>query len=311
MQKNNSNTQPPASRPQSHIPVLLKETIEGLGLKSGETLVDATFGLGGHSLLACQSINNLRIIGIELNNDTRIGAQASLKEQGCKVETFAENFRNLDKVLARVGLQTADKYIFDLGWSSQELAESGRGFSFMRDEALLMTYKDAPTTDDLTARDIVNTWQKENIEAVLAGFGEERYASKIAQAIVETRRKKEIKTTFDLVDIIRTAVPVGYTKQKLHFATRVFQALRIATNDEIESLKEALAKAFEHLNKDGRIAVISFHSLEDRIVKNYFRELKKEDKAEIFNKKPIVPTREEIKTNPRSRSAKLRILQKK
>lgn len=294
-----------------HTPVLLKETIDGLLLKSSDVLVDATFGLGGHSLAACQSAEGLRIIGIDLNNETRLQAEDMLKDQGCKVETFAENFRNLDKVLALAGLKAADKYIFDLGWSSQELEESGRGFSFMRDEPILMTYKDAPTTDDLTAKEIVNTWQEKNLQAILEGYGEERYAERIAKAIAEARRRREIKTTFELVEIIRSAVPAGYTKQKLHFATRTFQALRIATNDEIESLKEALIKAFEHLNEGGRIAVISFHSLEDRIVKNYFKELKGQDKAEILNKKPIIPSRDEIKSNPRSRSSKLRILQKK
>jgi 16S rRNA (cytosine1402-N4)-methyltransferase len=293
-----------------HVSVLLHETIEGLSLESGEILIDATFGLGGHSKEACLNVKNIRIIGIDLNADTLYEAQKQLNASGCNIEVIEGNFRNLDKYLDTLSIKDADKYIFDLGWSSAEFEESKRGFSFQRDEPLLMTYKKDAGEEDLTAYEIVNTWDRENIEAILSGYGEERFSGRIAKAIVEKRRHAKINTTFELVSIIEQAVPNFYKRSKIHFATKTFQALRIATNDELESLKEGLSKAFDRLSGKGRIAVISFHSLEDRIVKNFFKNLVKEGKAQLVNKKPIVPTRSEILANRRARSAKLRIIEK-
>jgi 16S rRNA (cytosine1402-N4)-methyltransferase len=293
-----------------HTPVLLNETIQGLDFKESDVLLDATLGLGGHSMEACKIFPRIKIIGLDLNNATRLAAEDLLQNAGCNIETVSSNFRDLDKALLGRGIEKADKYIFDLGYSSVELENSGRGFSFQKDEPLLMTYKDEIGEQDLTAEEIVNSWQEENLEAIIAGYGEERYAGKIARAIALARKQKRITTTFELIEIIRSATSISYQKQKIHFATKTFQALRIAVNDEIEALKEGLAKAFHKLNRKGRIAVISFHSGEDRIVKNYFRELDKTGQAKIINKKPITATLEEIKNNRRARSAKLRILEK-
>jgi 16S rRNA (cytosine1402-N4)-methyltransferase len=292
-----------------HIPVLLNETIDGLNLKEGEILFDATFGLGGHSFEACKRVKNLKVIANDLNDETLQKAGKALKEKGCQISLHNENFRKLDKVLSNESLEKVDKFIFDLGWSSELLEESKRGFSFKRNEPLLMTYQGNPGESDLTAKDIVNDWQVDNIELILRNYADERYASRIAKAIEVARRRKPIETTFDLVEVIRNSVPVWYKSRRTHFATKTFQALRIAVNDEIDSLKEALEKAYAHLNPKGRLAVISFHSLEDRIVKNYFKRLKQEG-AEIITKKAIEPRREEVKENPRSRSAKLRIIEK-
>lgn len=201
-----------------------------------------------------------------------------------------------------------DAVIFDLGLSSDQLENSGLGFSFLRNEPLLMTFKRNPGKEDLTAGEILNTWEEKNLASILYGFGEEKFARKIAKAIVEARKEKEIKTTFELVEIIKKAVPAGYLRKKIHFATRTFQALRIAVNDELGALKSGLEKGFEVLKKEGRMAVISFHSLEDRIVKNFCREKSKRNQGRLINKKPLIAGEEELEINPRARSAKLRIL---
>ena len=207
-----------------------------------------------------------------------------------------------------------DGIIFDLGLSSDQLENSGRGFSFMKDEPLLMQMKNSgkenPSLEDTTAKEVVNTWEEKSLADIIYGYGEERYSRRIAKAIVEARKSGEIKTTFDLVKIIESAVPAVYKRGRLHYATRTFQALRIAVNDELGVLKEGLEKGFNALKKGGRMSVISFHSLEDRITKKFFKELEKEKKAKLINKKPILAGDEELKNNPRSRSAKLRILEK-
>ena len=196
--------------------------------------------------------------------------------------------------------------MFDLGMSSNQMEESGRGFSFQKDEPLLMNYGQ---DNNLTAREIVNKWSEKDISDVLYKYGEERYSRRIAKNISETR--KPIETTFELVDIIRESVPGSYRNGRINCATRTFQALRIAVNDEINALKEGMEKVWKLLLLPGsRLVIISFHSLEDREVKNFFRELKNEKQGIILTKKPVVPTREEKKLNPRSRSAKLRAIEK-
>ena len=180
----------------------------------------------------------------------------------------------------------------------------------MKDEPLLITMKENPSPEDITALDVVNTWEEKNLADIIYGYGEERFARRIARGIVEARKVTEIKTTLDLVKVIERSVPDFYRRGRIHFATKTFQALRIAVNDELRALEEGLGKGFEALRTGGRMAVISFHSLEDRIVKNFYKEKAKEDKAKLINKKPVRPSIEEIKNNPRSRSAKLRILEK-
>lgn len=300
----------------THVSVLLQESIDGLNIKSGDIFVDGTLGNGGHCLEVCNRFGNTVVmIGIDLDPDAL--SRSSLRlipliESGkCNMHFAEGSFRNLDVILDTLDIGLVDKILLDIGLSSNQFEESGRGFSFQKDEPLIMSFKKDITDDDLTAREIVNTWDEENILAVLKGYGEEQFAWKITKAIVERRKLNPIETTFDLVEIIKSATPKFYHHRKIHPATKTFQALRITVNDEIESLKEGIRKGFDRLKKGGRLAVISFHSIEDRVVKQFFKDKSVLNEAEIITKKPIIPTETEIKENPRSRSAKLRIIQKK
>jgi len=284
-----------------HKTVLLNETIEGLKLEGKSLVLDCTFGGGGHSKEILKKYPNIKIIA--LDQDQNVFKSFSDK----RISFKNINFRNLDEVLDG---QRADAIIFDLGLSSDQLENSGRGFSFMKSEPLLMTMKENPQPEDLTAKDIVNVWSEKSLADIIYGYGEERFSRRIAKGIVEARKKQKIETTGDLVKAIENSVPAVYKRGRLHFATKTFQALRIAVNDELETLKIGLEKGFKVLNKEGRMAVISFHSLEDRIVKKFYKEKQKENKAILINKKPIIAKEEEKKNNPRSRSAKLRILEK-
>lgn len=296
--------------PIIHKSVLLQQSVEGLDLKKGDIFVDATLGGGGHSEAVCTLGLDVTVIGIDADPKAIERSSARLAKMGCKTFFKLSNFRHIDTVLAELGFAQVDKIFFDLGLSSQEIQESGRGFTFQKNEPLLMTFSAEPKPEDLTAREIVNTWDQENIETIIKSYGEERYARRIARMIVEHRAKKPIETTFDLVEIIKMATPSAYHRGRIHPATRTFQALRMTVNDEVRALTDGLEKAFEHLKPNGRIAVISFHSIEDRIVKHYFKKLIDEGLAERITKKPIIPTDDEIAENPRSRSAKLRIISK-
>lgn len=294
-----------------HKTVLLQEAIDGLNLKAGEVFVDGTLGGGGHTLEVCNRFGDAVVmIGIDLDPDALNRTTHRIFPKKCDLHLVQGSFRNIDKILDSTGFKKADKILLDIGLSSNQFEESGRGFSFQRDEPLIMSFKKDLTEDDLTAREIVNNWDAENIATILQNYGEEQFAWKIAKAIVARRELKPIETTFDLVEIIKIATPKWYGHKKIHPATKTFQALRITVNDEILSLKEGITKGFERLNPKGRLAVISFHSLEDRAVKQFFKELEKEELGKIITKKPIIPTEEEIKENPRSRSAKLRIIEK-
>lgn len=290
-----------------HVPVLLQESIEALDLKPGEIFLDATFGAGGHSREVRERFGDkVQIIGLDRD--------PSVAEKNPEFEIKTECFRNLDKVL---GEFKPDAILFDLGLSSDQLEDSGRGFSFLKDEPLDMRM----SREGITAADILNFWDEPAIELILRGFGEERFSKKIARAIVERRAAKPFKTTFDLVKIVKSVIPhFAPTSLELrgarkasrgkHPATKTFQALRIATNEELSSLETGLEKGFRALGQNGRLAVISFHSLEDRIVKNFFRDKTKEETAKLITPKPITPSAEEVERNPRSRSAKLRIIEK-
>ncbi len=285
-----------------HIPVLLNELIEYLDLKSGAKIIDGTFGVGGHSKAIIQKIMpGGRILGIE--RDLEMIWNAGKLPEG--IELVHGNFHNLKDVAAANDMLNADGIILDLGFSSFHIDRSGRGFSFRFNEKLDMRY-DA-RDNDLTAEFIVNKYGEEDLVEILKTYGEERLARKIAEGIVGARKKQPIKTTFDLVKIIGDSVPAGYRKGRIHFATRTFQALRIEVNDELRGLEEGLDQIPDILKPGGRAVVISFHSLEDRIVKNFF----KNPIFEKLIKKPIQPSREEIKNNPRARSAKLRAVIKK
>jgi len=297
-----------------HRTVLLNEAIEGLNLSGKSVVVDGTFGGGGHSLEICKRFSklNLGVKIIAIDQDASAWQKAKDKFEGlnCSITFVNDNFRNLDQILQKEGVQEVDGIILDLGLSSDQLENSGRGFSFMKDEPLLMTMKANPGEEDLTASDVVNTWSEENLAKIIFGYGEEKFARRIARAIVEAREKKKIATTLELVKVISGAVPNVYRKGRLHFATRTFQGIRIAVNDELGALTAGLKNGFNVLKKEGRMSVISFHSLEDRIVKKFYKEKEKEEEAKLINKKVILASVEEIKSNGRSRSAKLRILEK-
>lgn len=293
-----------------HVPVLLKETIDCLGFTDKDKIfLDATVGAGGHSLEICKRFPWLQIIAIDADEEALSLAEENLKIGGCQFEVKIENFRNLAKTMDELGIQKVDKILFDIGMSSMHIDISGRGFSFQKDEPLLMTMK-KELEGSLTAYEIVNSWPKDEIEKILRDYGEESFARKIAEQIVKERKKGPIKTTFDLVKVIEDATPKFYRHKRIHPATKTFQAIRIAVNDELESLKEGIGQAFERLRVGGRLAVISFHSLEDRIVKKNFKELEKNGKGKLITKKPLTASFEEIKINSRSRSAKLRVIEK-
>ena len=286
-----------------HIPVLLNESIDGLALREGTTVFEGTVGLGGHSHVLCERVGKSGFfIGTDADAESLSLAEERLKDLPCKKLFICDNFRNIDQVLEKAGVEKVDAILLDIGLSNRQLEVVPRGFSFMRDEPLLMTFRFGG--DGLTAREIVNEWAEESIADIIYGYGEERYARRIARGIVEARAMKPIETTGQLVEIVKKSVPARFSK--INPATKTFQALRIAVNDELGALREGIAKGFARLAPEGRMAVISFHSLEDRIVKEFFRE----GSATLVTKKPIVPSEREIKENPKSRSAKLRILVK-
>src|SRR5581483_7723783 len=236
-----------------HQSVLLNQSLDNLDLKDGDIFLDATLGGGGHSAeIARRFGERVEIIGFDLDPQALQLAKEAIEPFSRKFALKVANFRNLDQALDELGKPKVTKILFDLGLSSNELERSGKGFSFQKDEPLLMTFGN-PENSPLTARNIVNTWQEENLADIIYGFGGERFSRRIAKAIVAERQKKVIETTFDLVRIIERAVPVFYRRGKIHFATRTFQALRIATNDELSALKEGLIKALERLEIGGRL----------------------------------------------------------
>ncbi len=289
-----------------HISVLLNEVIDGLNLSDNALVLDATFGGGGHSSEICKRYKNINIIAIDEDAGAWGRAKDKFKNLSCEITFNNINFRNLDTVVSG----EVDAVMMDLGFSSDQLDEVGRGFTFKKDEPLLMTLSSKITEATLTAKEILNTWDEENIASIIYGYGEEKFSRKIAKAIVERRKTKKFETTFDLVNLLDETLPAFYKRQKIHFATRTFQALRIAVNDELQALSDGLYKGVKVLKQGGRIAVISFHSLEDRIVKNFFRNLAKDNFVKLINKKPIEASEKEKKENPRCRSAKLRIIEK-
>lgn len=304
----------------AHISVLLNESIDGLAIQEGDVFVDCTLGDGGHSLEVFKRFGDkVTIVGIDRDQDAIDRVHAKFTELSAHTVAGAlteknrivleqGNFRYVDEILRSTGLQKADKFLFDIGLNSRQLAESGRGFSFQKDEPLVMTFESGKT--GLNAKDVLNDWAEESLSQIIFGFGEERHARRIARGIVEARERKPIETTAQLVEIIRKSTPAFYHFGKIHPATRTFQAIRIAVNDELGALTDGLKKAWSILAPKGRIAVISFHSLEDRIVKNYFNELKKSGEGLVHTKRPLIASDQEMQANPRSRSAKLRIIER-
>ena len=273
-----------------HIPVLLKEVIDGLNPQPNGNYIDCTLSSGGHTKeILKRNGPNGKVLGIEIDREI---FEKTIKDE--RLIAVNDSYINLERIIAENNFNDVSGILLDVGMSSYHVDSSERGFSFNKDEPLVMTYGDG-----VTAEEIINEYSEAEIEKILREYGEEKFSKRIAKKICEERKRRKIKSTFQLVEIIRKIVPYS----KIHPATRTFQALRISANDELNNIERVLPQALEALNKGGGLLVISFHSLEDRIVKNFM----KNEGLEVITKKPIVPTEEEIITNPRSRSAKLRI----
>ncbi|MEN9338563.1 MAG: S-adenosyl-methyltransferase MraW, rRNA (cytosine1402-N4)-methyltransferase [Candidatus Parcubacteria bacterium] len=301
-----------------HIPILLRESLEALNLNKGNTVVDATTNRGGHAIEIAKNIGPTgTLVCIDLDSQALKEAKAFLeknitKSKLPKIFYINDNFRNIKSVLKDLNIKNIDGLLADLGVSSEEIDDSGRGFTFQKDEPLFMTLSDNINKDTLTAVKIVNTWEEENIADIIYYYGDERYAKRIAKNICEAREAKSIKSTKDLIEIISYSVPEKYKHQKIHFATKTFQALRIAVNDELKAEEDLLYSLKDILNKNRKACIITFHSGEDRMLKRAVKADKEDLKlVKFLDKKDfLVPSIEEIKRNPRSRSAKLRVVER-
>ncbi|SNS24640.1 16S rRNA (cytosine1402-N4)-methyltransferase [Anaerovirgula multivorans] len=306
-----------------HISVLLEECIENLNIKSDGVYVDGTLGGAGHSKRIAERLSsNGLLIGIDQDTNAIKAATEKLKDSQCQIQLAHNNFRNLEEVLNDLGIDKIDGLLLDLGVSSHQLDEAERGFSYMQDAELDMRMD---IRRSLTAKNVVNDYSKEALTKIFWEYGEEKWAKRIAEFIVEHRKVQEINTTYELVEIIKKAIPKAVRREGAHPAKRTFQAIRIEVNEELEIIGETIKTATKYLNHGGRICIITFHSLEDRIVKNTFKELNNpckcppqfpicqcgnEKQLKIITRKPILPTKEELEANHRSRSAKLRVAQK-
>ncbi len=303
----------------AHIPVLLNEVLEVLNPQPNEKFIDGTIGSGGHALEILERIlPNGRLLGLDLDKNLLELAESKIRERFKKnlrdsqVILVNDSFTNLPAILKENKFGKADGLLLDLGFSSWHLEKSGRGFSFLKDEPLDMRYSFSniprmkTNMPRMTAEEVINTFNERELAEIFWKYGDERFSRRIARKIIEERKRKQIRTTFDLVAIIKKAVPGSYERGRIHPATRTFLALRIFINAELENLKKVLADLPKILKVGARVAIISFNSLEDRIVKQIFKETQKSGLLRIITKKPLRPSREEIIQNPRSRSAKLR-----
>lgn len=298
-----------------HTPVLLKETVEALQLRPGMNVVDCTLGDAGHSEAILEKIGpSGQLLGIDADVESVLRAKRFLYRFETQIKLVKDNFANLRKIAEENGFVPADGIIMDLGWSTPQFEERGRGFSFQKDEPLDMRF--AADKNGETAADLINNLAADELKKIFKYFGEEELAAEIAEAIAEKRKIKRIETTGELTELVLEVYRKKLNSSKeipwvggIHPATKVFQSLRIAVNKELEVLKEVLPQALEVLSPGGRLAVITFHSLEDRIVKQYFQKVNNKI-GKIANKKPIMAGEEEVKNNPRARSAKLRIIEK-
>lgn len=321
-----------------HIPVMLKEALEYLDPKAGQFFIDCTLGGGGYTLELARKVGDKgRVLSIDLDKLAIDNAKLQIANHKLQnVFLIHENFKNLSQIAKdnceKIRTERFDGLVFDLGLSSAQLQDRARGFSFLVDAPLDMAFGHKQEINERqrikTNNDtefIVNKWSERNLERIIKEFGEERFAKRIAGAIARARRRAPIKTTGELVKIIEAAIPRKFQRGKIHPATRTFQALRIATNNELDNLIQALPQALELLKPGGKVAVVSYHSLEDRIVKRFFRQeardclcppeipicqCRHEARLKILTKKPVGPSEEEIKKNPRARSAKMRVAEK-
>lgn len=306
-----------------HIPVLFREIMDIMSAKPGELFVDCTLGGGGHSrgFLECMGSTG-RLIGIDQDINAIQAAKENLAEFGDRVTYVHSNYNHLDEILNTYAPDGVDGILFDIGVSSHQLDEKERGFSYMQDAPLDMRMNQDQA---FCAWDVVNTYSEEELHRILKEYGEERWAKRIAKFIVEFRKEKPVDTTGELVDIIKKAIPKGAREEGSHPAKRTFQAIRIEVNNELGVLTDTISVAAKHLKKGGRLGIISFHSLEDRIVKEQFRYLAsdcicppelpfcqcdKVSEVKILTRKPVVATKEELEQNSRSKSAKFRAVEK-
>ena len=305
-----------------HISVLLEECLEGLDIKPDGIYVDGTLGGAGHSSQIVKRLTSGRLIGIDRDPIALEASGKRLEPYKDRVTLVHSNFCEMKQVMEDLDIPGVDGILLDLGVSSPQLDDGERGFSYMADAPLDMRMNNQ---DALTAYEVVNTWSQDELKRILFDYGEERYAPRIASAICRRREEKPIETTLELVDVIRSAMPPQALREKQHPAKRSFQAIRIAVNDELGSVEKAMRDAIPLLNPGGRLAIITFHSLEDRIVKNAMAEAAKgctcppnfpvcicgkKPIVKLISRKPIVATEEELEVNPRSRSAKLRVCEK-
>ena len=305
-----------------HVSVLLDECLEGLNIKPDGTYVDGTLGGAGHSSQIVKRLTTGHHIGIDRDPVALKAAGERLAPFGDKVTLVHSNFCEIKQVLEDLEIEGVDGILLDLGVSSPQLDDGSRGFSYMADAPLDMRMN---SEDTMSAYDVVNTWSQDELKRILYDYGEERYAPRIAAAICNRRAEKPIETTLELVDVIHSAMPAQALREKQHPAKRSFQAIRIAVNDELGSVEKVMRDAIPCLNKGGRLAVITFHSLEDRIVKNAMADAAKgctcppnfpvcvcgkKPKVKLITRKPIVSGDEELERNPRARSAKLRVCEK-
>jgi 16S rRNA (cytosine1402-N4)-methyltransferase len=289
-----------------HIPVLLTETVSVLALKDDSVIFDCTLGGGGHGRAILERLGESGVyIGIDA--DPAAVSAAGL-EGKAQIHLVNDNFSNVKAIAEKLTLEP-DAILADLGWRSDQFDNGGRGFSFQKDEPLIMTFGD-PATHLFTAEDVVNDWGEESLADIIYGYGEERASRLIAKAIVNAREAGRIKSSLQLAKIIESAVPRFARFGRIHPATKTFQAIRITVNDELGALKKLLEDGFSILKPKGRLAIISFHSLEDRLVKQFFQQKIHDQAAIKLIKKPIIASEDERNTNPRSRSAKLRVIEK-
>ena len=304
-----------------HVSVLLQECIDGLAIRPDGIYVDGTTGGGGHSLEIVKRLTTGRLICIDQDLDAHAAAKIRLAEYLGKITFVHDNFGNIGQILDGLGIAQIDGMLMDIGVSSYQLDEAERGFSYQQDAPLDMRMDESKP---FSAYDVVNTYSEADLNRIIYTYGEERWAKRIAQFIVKQRELAPIQTTGELVDVIKKAIPKGARKDGPHPAKRTFQAIRIEVNAELEVLENAIAQAAQRLTAGGRLCIITFHSLEDRIVKEAFRKQEnpcvcppefpvcvcgKKPKGKIVTRKPIIPSPQELQQNPRSRSAKLRILE--
>lgn len=306
----------------THRPVLLAECLEGLRIRPEGVYVDGTLGRAGHAREVAARLRTGRLIGIDQDQAALDAAPGRFGDQMTKVTLVHRNFREIPQVLDELGIAGVDGILLDLGVSSPQLDDGSRGFSYQQDAPLDMRMDQSQA---LTAEEVVNTWPEEELKQILSRYGEERYSPRIAAAICRRREKAPIHTTLELVDVIRSAMPAQALREKQHPAKRSFQALRIAVNDELGAIADTMEAVIPRLNPGGRLCVISFHSLEDRIVKTAMAQAARgctcppefpvcvcgnRPKVRLTPKKPILPSPAELADNPRARSAKLRICEK-